>query len=94
MCNCHGQLRDLYRSCNKRHIRREDVPELIDPLVNTRCFAYSIVVLANANPIAFSILPRKIMINGEPKGRDYGSIYSKDFIIRPSLQVNLEDELN
>nr|ABQ39961.1 hypothetical protein [Asian leopard cat coronavirus Guangxi/F230/2006] len=94
MCNCHLQLRDLYRLCNKRHIRREDVPELIDPHVKTRCFAYSLVVLANANPIAFSILPRKILINGEPLLLEYGSIYGKDFIIRPSLQVILEDELN
>nr|BAY00733.1 NS6 protein [Coronavirus HKU15] len=94
MCNCHLQLRDLYRLCNKLHIRREDVPELIDPLVKTRCFAYSLVVLANANPIAFSILPRKLLINGEPLLLEYGSIYGKDFIIRPSLQVILEDELN
>nr|BBC54864.1 NS6 protein [Quail coronavirus UAE-HKU30] len=92
MCNCLPQLRDLYKLCNEWNIKREDVLELIDPHVKTRCFAYSLVALANANPIAFSILPRKILINGEPLLLEYGSIYGKDFLIRPSLQVILEEE--
>nr|WBG67124.1 NS6 protein [Deltacoronavirus sp.]WBG67163.1 NS6 protein [Deltacoronavirus sp.] len=92
MCNCLLQLRELYKLCNERNITRDDVLELIDPLIKTRCFAYSLVVLANANPIALSILPRKMLINGEPLLLEYGNIYGKDFLIRPSLQVILEEE--
>ncbi|AXP20284.1 NS6 protein [Quail deltacoronavirus] len=92
MCNCLLQVRQLYKLCNERNIKTNDVLQLIDPHVKTRCFAYSLVVLANANPIAFSILPRKILINGEPLLFEYGNIYGKDFIIRPSLQVILEEE--
>lgn len=92
MCNCLLQLRELYKLCNEGHVKRYEVIELIDPFTKTRCLAYSLVVFTNANPIAFSILPRKILVNGEPLYLECGNVYGKDFIIRPSLQVILEEE--
>ncbi|ACJ12056.1 nonstructural protein [Thrush coronavirus HKU12-600] len=90
MCNCLYQVKALVEY-SKTH-GKTDVLELLDPLVKTRCFAYTLVVCINANPVAFSILPRKLLINGEPLLIEYGNVYGKDFIIRPSLQVILEEE--
>lgn len=93
MCNCILQLQQLFNYCKTHLIHPQDVFELIDPLVKPRCFAYSTVVFVNANPIAFSILPRQILINGEQLFIEFGSVRGKDFIIRPSLQVILEEEV-
>ncbi|AFD29220.1 NS6 protein [Magpie-robin coronavirus HKU18] len=93
MCNCLLQLQSLYSYCKTHIIRPDDVFELWDPFVKPRCFAYSAVVFINANPIAYSVLPRQLLINGEPLFTEFGSVRGADFIIRPSLQVILEEEV-
>ncbi|ACJ12065.1 nonstructural protein [Munia coronavirus HKU13-3514] len=94
MCNCIYQLQALYSYCKTHVIQPDDIFELCDTLVKPRCFAYSTVVFINANPIAFSILPRQLLINDEPLFIEYGSVRGSDFIIRPSLQVVLEEEIS
>ncbi|BBC54825.1 NS6 protein [Falcon coronavirus UAE-HKU27] len=93
MCNCLRRLTELLQYCKANNLHINDVMELSDPLVKTRCFAYSLVVLTNADPLALSILPRKMLINGEPLTLEHGNVYGKDFNIRPSLQVVLEEEI-
>ncbi|AFD29204.1 NS6 protein [White-eye coronavirus HKU16] len=93
MCNCLLQLSSLVQYCKTHNLKIDDVVELNDPIVKVRCLAYSLVVLTNSDPIALSILPRKMLVNGEPLLIEHGNVYGKDFLIRPSLQVILEEEI-
>ncbi|ACJ12047.1 nonstructural protein [Bulbul coronavirus HKU11-796] len=93
MCNCIKQVAALVQHCKATNIHPSDVLELNDPLVAVKCLAYTLVLVTNADPVAFSILPRKILINGEPLLIEHGNVYGKDFLVRPSLQVILEEEV-
>uniref|UniRef100_A0AB39AG35 NS6 protein n=1 Tax=Bird deltacoronavirus CalidrisCN24 TaxID=3237949 RepID=A0AB39AG35_9NIDO len=86
MCNCIYHISKLFGSCcNELYSSR--VLCINDSNTNIKCFAFSLVLYINANPIAISILPRKILINDEPLLVEYGRVCGRNFYITPSLQV-------
>uniref|UniRef100_A0AB39AFX2 Nonstructural protein n=1 Tax=Bird deltacoronavirus CalidrisCN24 TaxID=3237949 RepID=A0AB39AFX2_9NIDO len=86
MCNCFKHITSLLESC-RHNDHSSRVLYINDSNTKIKCFALSLVLYINANPIAFSVLPRKILINNEPLLVEYGGVSGKLFHITPSLQV-------
>uniref|UniRef100_A0AB39AFR6 NS6 protein n=1 Tax=Bird deltacoronavirus PluvialisCN24 TaxID=3237955 RepID=A0AB39AFR6_9NIDO len=84
MCKCTDLIPNLVKTC---YVRSTPVASVISNNIKTKCFAYSLVLYINENPIALSVLPRKFLINDEPLLLECGCVYGKTFIITPNLRV-------